>query len=504
MTIAIDERELVQLYQSGDGGAFDEMVRHYTPALMARATRRLGSRAAAEDAVQETFLRAFRALPRFNGQYKLGAWLHQILANVCTDEGTRRTRLDATAERWAAGALETEDDVVEETTQTLAILDHVSKALTLLPAAYREALELRFVRDLPYEQVATLSGVSEENARARVHRALRAMRLALGVLAGLGAVLVSATRRVERVLGESMARAGAAGVTPATQLAADAVALAPVKPMMVVAAMAGAVTTGVVPITPTRVSGHNGPPRETVVLMEDAQPASGHAQVADGQTGSPLLIAVAALVTRQPVLPLELPAGDVAVVPVIVPPGRGRSSVPGPKVPEPAGDPGATDPPASQEGSLSPEEPRPGEPRPEEEASTPRRPVDVSLETDLGEAPGGSISIEESVEFLVGGGRANGSVEFNARLPVGSSAGGGGNLRIRLHISTEGGSTESLRMTGSLVGTTEKGGVTSYYFRGRLAGAPGGLAGAPGGAAFDAVLTLGPEGVVSMRLHTTI
>jgi DNA-directed RNA polymerase specialized sigma24 family protein len=91
MTISIDDRQLVESYQAGDTDAFAELVGAHGPSLLGHAIRKLGDRAAAEDAVQETFVRAYRALPRFDGDYRLGPWLHRILANVCADEGNRRT-----------------------------------------------------------------------------------------------------------------------------------------------------------------------------------------------------------------------------------------------------------------------------------------------------------------------------------------------------------------------------------------------------------------------------
>ena len=90
MAIYVDDKELVAAHQAGDEEAFEELVREYRPALFAHGRRKLYCDAAAEDAVQEALVRAFRALPKFNGEYRLGPWLHRIMANVCVDEVNRR------------------------------------------------------------------------------------------------------------------------------------------------------------------------------------------------------------------------------------------------------------------------------------------------------------------------------------------------------------------------------------------------------------------------------
>ena len=92
MAIYIDDRELVAAHQAGDSEAFDELVREHRSSLFGHARRKLACDDAAEDAVQETLVRAYRALPRFNGEYRLSPWLHRILANVCVDEANRRQR----------------------------------------------------------------------------------------------------------------------------------------------------------------------------------------------------------------------------------------------------------------------------------------------------------------------------------------------------------------------------------------------------------------------------
>src|SRR5260370_21402864 len=83
---AAELRRLVLAHQEGDGDAFAALVRVTFPAMYRHAHRRLIDPRAAEDAVQESLLRAYRALPALRGEYQVAAWLHRIVANVCAHE----------------------------------------------------------------------------------------------------------------------------------------------------------------------------------------------------------------------------------------------------------------------------------------------------------------------------------------------------------------------------------------------------------------------------------
>lgn len=222
-----DERSLVEWHQSGHPEAFEEIVRRYTPGLLGDARRRLADQQGAEDAVQETFARAYTGLDRFEGEYRLGGWLHQILVNVCLDECQRRQRQTRLIDRLETVADTTGLDRAEV---EIAVIDgdhgQVSDALCQLPAPYREALVMRFVEDRPYDEVAAAAGITEQNARARTSRARRMMRHALGGAAAFLGVLAGLVRRGERAA--SALTPEAVEVSPvSTQLAPTVTQLAP-------------------------------------------------------------------------------------------------------------------------------------------------------------------------------------------------------------------------------------------------------------------------------------
>ena len=218
MAIYVDDRELVAAHQAGDSEAFDELVREYRSSLYGHARRKLLCDATAEDAVQETLVRAYRALPKFNGEYRLGPWLHRIMANVCVDEANRRRRDGEKTDLLSAQPLEHLNALSADEELGLHIDDEALKsALSEIADPYREALVLRFVDELNYEEVAAVAGVSEQNARARVSRARIAMKSLMKGVAALPIFLIGILKK-----GEKAAAAATSTSVPVTAAAGSA------------------------------------------------------------------------------------------------------------------------------------------------------------------------------------------------------------------------------------------------------------------------------------------
>lgn len=254
MALRLEDRDLVIAYQAGDDEAFAELVREYRPQLLGHARRRLGCPEAAEDAVQEALVRALRAMPRFNGNYRVGPWLHRILSNVCSDEGNRQRRANEKTERWANNDRALRPPPSTEAELGLDIDDsELLDAIDNLSEQYREALMLRFVDELSYEEVAKVSGVSEENARARVSRARNAVRAALKLAAAAPVALVGLLRRGERAasaLSGQTPGSGKAAVNSAMPLLAETAPMA----SRAAAAAANTAATGVPVVAKAAVS----------------------------------------------------------------------------------------------------------------------------------------------------------------------------------------------------------------------------------------------------------
>ena len=246
MALRLEDRDLVLAYQAGDDEAFAELVREYRPQLLGHARRKLGCPEAAEDAVQEALVRALRAMPRFNGNYLVGPWLHRILSNVCSDEGNRLRREGEKTERFASNdrALNPPSSIEDELGLDLDDSE-LADAVDNLSEQYREALMLRFVEELSYEEVAAKAGVSEENARARVSRARNAVRAALKLAAAAPVALIGLLRRGERaaaaVTSQSSPGSGRAALQSAMPMLAETAPMA----TRAAAATANAASVGV-------------------------------------------------------------------------------------------------------------------------------------------------------------------------------------------------------------------------------------------------------------------
>ena len=162
----VEDSILVRAAQNGDVDAFEELVRRYQSSIYRVALRMLGSRADAQDAVQETFVRAWRALPRFRHDSAVSTWLYRIV--------TRRA-LDKIASRRTTGTL---DEVeleagpdVAQAAEHQERLRAVRQAIAKLPPEQRAAIVLREFEGLSYQEVAQVLGASVPAIKTRIHRA---------------------------------------------------------------------------------------------------------------------------------------------------------------------------------------------------------------------------------------------------------------------------------------------------------------------------------------------
>ena len=191
------DRALVEAHLQGDDDAFADLVRDHHNVLLAQAQRRLGSRTEAEDALQESYERAIRNMNRFGGEYRFGAWLSRILSNVCADAGARRRAERALPQRLGLEVSSAPD--ASDAVSDPATLAQLHRALAALPASQRTTFLLHEVDGLSYPEVADALGISEDNARARVHRAKTTLRDRLvrgaAAIVAFPAVLTALARR---------------------------------------------------------------------------------------------------------------------------------------------------------------------------------------------------------------------------------------------------------------------------------------------------------------------
>jgi len=185
----LDEEHLLQGLRAGEDEAFEALIRVFGGRMLAAARRILGNEEDAQDALQEAFLSAFRKIDTFEGQAKLGTWLHRIAINAALMKLRSRRRrreqdigellpnftgdghfVEAPA-RWSESA---EGPALRHEVQ-----DVVRAGIDRLPENYRIAILLRDIEELSNEEVAEHLGVTVNAAKIRVHRARMALREAL-------------------------------------------------------------------------------------------------------------------------------------------------------------------------------------------------------------------------------------------------------------------------------------------------------------------------------------
>lgn len=170
---------LIERIRAGDTEAAAVLVRRYYDDCWRYAYRMTGDRADAEDAVQETFLRAFRALGRYQEQQRFRGWLFAILANRCRSALVRRKRAMrfVTEEYLARVPADVDDDGNDDRAYPPERLsDALQQALGTLGSRYREAFLLKYAEGMEYEQMARVTGASVSALKMRVKRARDLLR----------------------------------------------------------------------------------------------------------------------------------------------------------------------------------------------------------------------------------------------------------------------------------------------------------------------------------------
>lgn len=179
-----EEAVLVERSQGGDLDAFNALVLAYQGQVYNLCLRMLGSPQAAEDAAQEAFIAAYRAVPRFRGG-RFRAWLLRIAANASYDELRRRRSrpqvpLDTPADDERPSAeLPASDEPPEQRAERLELARYLQGGLASLPPDQRLAVILRDVQGLAYEEVAEATGASLGTVKSRISRGRAAMRVFL-------------------------------------------------------------------------------------------------------------------------------------------------------------------------------------------------------------------------------------------------------------------------------------------------------------------------------------
>jgi RNA polymerase sigma-70 factor (ECF subfamily) len=173
-----DDRELVGQCLQGDERAYRELVTRYRRQVYTLALRMLRRPEDAEDVTQETFVRMFRALERYDPNRPFAAWILTIASRLSIDQIRRRKQNPISLFQGEAGSedeyvIEIEDPGPGPETQAVhgEEEDRASALIESLPEHYRIVVMLRHVQDLSYEEIAEALNLPLGTVKARIHRA---------------------------------------------------------------------------------------------------------------------------------------------------------------------------------------------------------------------------------------------------------------------------------------------------------------------------------------------
>lgn len=175
-----DDATLVQAARDGDLAAFESLVRRHTSVVYAHALRFFGDRSAAEDTVQEVFIKVYRSIDTFDERSRFSTWLYRVTRNTCLDQvrsGRRRPQ--------PIDPLEISATVPGDLADEVALSTSVEAAMRALSPEDRDALSAIALFGLSYDEASVTLGVPAGTVKSRVFRARRSLSATLGLKRGV-------------------------------------------------------------------------------------------------------------------------------------------------------------------------------------------------------------------------------------------------------------------------------------------------------------------------------
>ena len=173
------EAALVQRACSGDTRAFERLYREHAGRVYGLCLRMTRDVQLAEDCTQETFINAWRALPRFETRSSLSTWLHRIAVNVSLAKRRKASPVGPSLDDE-----EGTSDALEWTLETPVEVREIEAAIGALPDGARDALVLHALYGYSHGEAAQMLGVAEGTCKAQLHRARKLLRERLNVEVG--------------------------------------------------------------------------------------------------------------------------------------------------------------------------------------------------------------------------------------------------------------------------------------------------------------------------------
>ncbi len=176
----VDDSALVAHFLAGDKRAFDELVDRYSTRLLNFVQRTIGDRERAQDLVQETFIRVYRHLHRFDQSKKFSTWAYTIAGNLAKNELRNRSRnplvlFQTIRKNWDSDhrPLEWEDNTYrpDDLYRKRHLKETIDRAVEQLPEHHRVVFILREMEGKTYEEISEITGVNLGTVKSRLNRA---------------------------------------------------------------------------------------------------------------------------------------------------------------------------------------------------------------------------------------------------------------------------------------------------------------------------------------------
>lgn len=179
--MASSDEELVARSMGGDLDSFNQLVLRWERPIYALAYRVIGRDEEARDVAQETFLRAFRALPGFKGQAKFSSWLYRITLNLCRDWMRKERRTPVSQAPEGIDIIElageaTPHETIEQMVGRKELGRAVSKAMATLPEEQRTAIILKEYHGLTFQEIADMLDCPLSTVKTRLYQGLSVVR----------------------------------------------------------------------------------------------------------------------------------------------------------------------------------------------------------------------------------------------------------------------------------------------------------------------------------------
>lgn len=175
------DEELVARSKGGDADSFNQLILRWERPIYALAYRVIGREEDARDVCQETFLRAFRALPGFKGEAKFSSWVYRIALNLCRDWMRRQRRAPTVQMPEGVDPIEMASErgpveSIETLVERRELSGVVEEAMGLLPEEQRTAIILKEYHGMTFQEIADLQGCPLSTVKTRLYQGLSVLR----------------------------------------------------------------------------------------------------------------------------------------------------------------------------------------------------------------------------------------------------------------------------------------------------------------------------------------